>query len=250
MNARLCSRQLLITPRVSSLFSRVPVSAPKMNFATSAPKTEKQDGSSAPKTPSPTTTTTAPPPIYTKINVKDVCCTAVIGINPEERETKQYVFMDINYTYDAAKCIYVKEDMSNGIHYGEVSRYAKAFIKEKQFKLLENCVFETMIAIIRKFPQLRRLEITVKKPEAVREAESTECSMNSTDILEAITARLRHDRENNVPVYTPSAEILREAKIEEQAIARDKAFNDRQMAEMMAQETMRKKKSAKKSKKE
>lgn len=100
-----------------------------------------------------------------KIEIKDLEVFAKHGVFPEENALGQkFILSAVLYT-DTRKAGQT-DDLSQSVHYGEVSHLIKKIVEESTWKLLEKIAEELARAILQTYPLVRRTDITVKKPWA------------------------------------------------------------------------------------
>ncbi len=100
-----------------------------------------------------------------KIKIKDLEVYGHHGVYPEETALGQ------KFLLSAVLHVSVREagqtdDLAKSINYGEVSHFAKEFMENHTYKLLEAVVERLARAILLKWPQIIRADLELKKPWA------------------------------------------------------------------------------------
>lgn len=105
-----------------------------------------------------------------KITIKGLSLFAYHGVNPEEKEQGQTFILDIDYYLDISKpCL--SDDVNDTVSYAKVVKCArKAFLSDK-FDLIEKASQVVADAIFDEFEPVKRVDITLKKPQAPVSAE-------------------------------------------------------------------------------
>ena len=100
-----------------------------------------------------------------KIIIKDLHIYAYHGVNIEEKIKGQNYYIDITAEVDLAKACR-SDDIDDTVSYSKmVKRAAFAFTAEK-YDLIEKAAQEVADILLREFPKLQAVEVTVRKPEA------------------------------------------------------------------------------------
>jgi len=96
-----------------------------------------------------------------RIVIEDLSFEAIIGILESERNTSQLVVVNAKIDY---------EDKRNYIDYAKVCDMIQEIIINGKFKLIEDAI-EVIENELRKiFPQMKRLYLSIKKPEILKNA--------------------------------------------------------------------------------
>ncbi|MFC1586107.1 dihydroneopterin aldolase [Fibrobacterota bacterium] len=113
------------------------------------------------------------------ITIKDLKITCIIGIHPEERNTAQAIFLDIDLDYDI-KSAAENDDVRFAVDYHDLSQLLEQWLKERRFKLLESLAEKSCSMIFERWPEIKRCKIKVKKPGAVPEARHAALTVERT----------------------------------------------------------------------
>lgn len=87
------------------------------------------------------------------------------GVLEEEKRDGQEFFVNAKLYYDMRKAAGTDE-ITDGVHYGEVCRLITVFLQEHTYNLLERAVSETIKAVLVAFPMLDGMEMELCKPQA------------------------------------------------------------------------------------
>lgn len=96
-----------------------------------------------------------------KILIENLEFKAIIGILPEEREKTQKVLVNAEIEY---------EGKNNYIDYAEVCDLIEKLMIERKFLLIEDAMEAIEAKLLEKYPQMKSLELHIKKPEILRNA--------------------------------------------------------------------------------
>lgn len=98
--------------------------------------------------------------------IEDLKVDTIIGICDWEQTVEQTLHFDI--AMDLAIGAAAKDDdLSKAVDYAAVSEQVAAFVADQQGKLLETLVDGLLSHIMALHPALDRLQITVRKPQAI-----------------------------------------------------------------------------------
>jgi D-erythro-7,8-dihydroneopterin triphosphate epimerase len=110
-----------------------------------------------------------------RIHIKDLLVSGIIGINPDERVTKQDVLVNVTMwadTRDAA----ASDDIADAVNYRTVAKRIIAHIETGEPMLVERLVQE-IADICLDDHRVDKVEVTVEKPGALRFARSVGISV-------------------------------------------------------------------------
>jgi 7,8-dihydroneopterin aldolase/epimerase/oxygenase len=96
---------------------------------------------------------------------------AVIGVYDWEKEFKQPLFFDIEMLTDI-RASAAKDDINLTVSYKEVSDDVIDWVETHQFELLETLAEQLSHILLAKYQGIQQITLTVKKPQAVRQAET------------------------------------------------------------------------------
>lgn len=100
-----------------------------------------------------------------KIIITDLKLFGFHGVNPEEKENGQHFYLDITTELDllpAGK----SDDLNDTVSYAKIIKYVAAHFNDEKYDLIERAAQVTAEGILREFPPVAAVEITLKKPEA------------------------------------------------------------------------------------
>lgn len=100
-----------------------------------------------------------------KIRIKNLEIFANHGVFPEENTLGQkFVISAVLYTStrNAGK----SDELTQSIHYGEVSHFIKKFVEGHTWKLLESVLEHLAQALLLEFPLMERVDLEIQKPWA------------------------------------------------------------------------------------
>mgnify|MGYP001815079629 CR=1 FL=1 len=110
-----------------------------------------------------------------RIHIKDLVVPGIIGINPEERTTKQDVLVNATLWVDTSPAA-ATDDIVDAVNYRTITKRVIAHIEEGSPLLVERLVQE-VADICLEDERVERVEVTVEKPGALRHARSVGISI-------------------------------------------------------------------------
>jgi D-erythro-7,8-dihydroneopterin triphosphate epimerase len=106
----------------------------------------------------------------TIIRVKNLLIRTIIGFNPDERNNRQDVIINIEIETDTSSA--VLSDEPDGIFdYKVVTKKVIKMVQESKFNLLEKLAYEILQTVMED-KKVKRCRVEVDKPHALRFAES------------------------------------------------------------------------------
>lgn len=100
-----------------------------------------------------------------KITVKNLKIFAYHGVNPEEKENGQTFFIDVDYFLDLEKACRT-DCLDDTVSYAKAVKTIRRVFTEKSYDLIERAAQVIADALLEDFKAIRRVDVTVKKPEA------------------------------------------------------------------------------------
>ena len=102
------------------------------------------------------------------ICIEDLEVYTTIGINPDELDTPQVLFITISFDVDIAR-VSQTDRITDTVDYDELSKTVITISKESKAKLLEVLVVELNHKLTQVYP-IKNLDLTIKKPAALNNA--------------------------------------------------------------------------------
>ena len=106
-----------------------------------------------------------------KIILRGLPVSCVIGTFPEERTSPQTLFFDLDLYGDFSRAG-ATDDLADAVDYTAVERCVKEFAAGTSFSLLERLAYASAREILDRFPLLKQVTLTIRKPSAPVESES------------------------------------------------------------------------------
>lgn len=109
------------------------------------------------------------------INIRNLRLRTFIGFNPEEREKKQDVVINIEIHYavnDAA----LRDEVEEALNYKTVTKQVIRHVENGQFLLLERLVAD-VLDLCSAHEDVRTARVTIDKPHALRFADSVSLTL-------------------------------------------------------------------------
>jgi D-erythro-7,8-dihydroneopterin triphosphate epimerase len=114
----------------------------------------------------------------TIIRVKNLLIRTIIGFNPDERDNRQDVVINLEIETDTD--IAVISDSPDGIFdYKVVTKKVIKLVQESKYNLLEKLAHEILQAVMEN-KKVKRCKVEVDKPHALRFTESVSVEMEET----------------------------------------------------------------------
>ncbi|MDH3538688.1 MAG: dihydroneopterin aldolase [Acidimicrobiia bacterium] len=101
-----------------------------------------------------------------QIHIRDLLVHAIIGINPDERVTKQDVLVNATLFFDT-RTAGASDDMADSINYSTITKAMKAHIETAEPGLVEKLVADLARICFETDGRIGEVEITAEKPGAV-----------------------------------------------------------------------------------
>lgn len=105
-----------------------------------------------------------------KILIRGLKLFAYHGVNDEEKVNGQNFIFDIDLYVNITKACY-SDDVFDTVSYAKVIKTVTRAFTEKKYDLLEKAAQITADAILEEYPDVFRVDITLKKPEAPMKAD-------------------------------------------------------------------------------
>jgi 7,8-dihydroneopterin aldolase/epimerase/oxygenase len=90
----------------------------------------------------------------------------IVGIYPHERQTRQPVIADIALDYDFAAAADA-DAISEAVDYDTVEAGITELVQRRAFQLLETMAEEIVTMLLGRLPQVQRIHLEIRKPDAV-----------------------------------------------------------------------------------
>ncbi len=110
------------------------------------------------------------------INVTNLRLRTFIGFNPEEREKKQDVVINLEIHYPADQAC-ANDAVDKALNYKTITKEVISLVEEGHFLLLEKLVAE-ILAICHRHPSVHFAKVRVDKPHALRFADSVSLTLD------------------------------------------------------------------------
>ena len=114
-----------------------------------------------------------------RIHIRDLLVNAIIGINPDERVTKQDVLVNATLYFDT-RAAGASDDMGESINYSTITKALKAHIETSEPGLVEKLVADLARVCFETDGRIEEVRITAEKPGAVTFARSVGVTIHRT----------------------------------------------------------------------
>lgn len=105
-----------------------------------------------------------------KILIRDLKLFAYHGVNPEEKENGQNFYFDVDLFVNITKACH-SDDVNDTVSYAQVIKTIRRVFTAEKYDLLEKASQITADAILSEYPDVSRVIIRLKKPEAPMKAD-------------------------------------------------------------------------------
>ena len=105
-----------------------------------------------------------------KIIIKNLKLKCIIGVNPDERNRKQAVVINIAMWAQLEKAI-VSDDIADTVNYGTLNKRVKAFVEDSSFRLIE-ALAGGIADLCMEEKALQKVKVRVEKLGALKSADS------------------------------------------------------------------------------
>jgi len=120
-----------------------------------------------------------------QIHIKDLFLRTIIGVNPEEREKRQDVLINITLHADTQPAGR-SDQIEDAVNYRTITKRVIRLVEESRFYLVERMVAE-IARVCLEDPAVEAATVRVEKPGALRFARSVGVEIHRTrDDLEAV----------------------------------------------------------------
>lgn len=116
----------------------------------------------------------SPGPLAT-INIRNLRLRTYIGFNPEEREKKQDVVINIDIRYRMAEAV-LDDRVEEALNYKVITKNVIRCVEQGRFLLLEKLVAD-VLAECSDHPDICWSRVTIEKPHALRFADSVSLTL-------------------------------------------------------------------------
>ncbi|WMN58525.1 dihydroneopterin triphosphate 2'-epimerase [Pseudoalteromonas xiamenensis] len=113
------------------------------------------------------------------INITNLRLRTYIGFNPDEREKKQDVVINIEIHYPADYECVSADEVSHALNYKTVTKAVIALVEDGHFLLLEKLVAD-ILSKCNVHPSVTYARVRVDKPHALRFADSVSLTLDWT----------------------------------------------------------------------
>lgn len=113
------------------------------------------------------------------IRIKDLLLRTYIGFNPDELANKQDVVINIEIETEIPENVWATDEPDGIYDYKLITKKVIAVVQEGRFKLLE-VLTKRLLDLIMEDSRVKRAEVEVDKPHALRFAKSVSCSLKAS----------------------------------------------------------------------
>lgn len=100
-----------------------------------------------------------------KINIRNLEVFANHGVFPEENVLGQKFIISATLHVSTYKAGH-SDEITDSVHYGEVSHFMKSFAEGRTYKLIESLAERMAEAVLKEFGLIKRIDLEIKKPWA------------------------------------------------------------------------------------
>lgn len=106
-----------------------------------------------------------------RIHIRDLSVMGILGINPEERVSRQEVRVNVTLWVDTRPAG-ASDDISDAVNYRTINKAMIAHIESGEPMLVERLAAELASVCLDADERISEVELTVEKPGALRQARS------------------------------------------------------------------------------
>lgn len=109
------------------------------------------------------------------INIQNLRLRTFIGFNPEEKQKKQDIVLNISITYSISNAA-LNDAVEEALDYKVITKQVIEHVESGRFLLLEKLVAD-VLEICSRHPDVRSSRVTIDKPHALRFADSVSLTL-------------------------------------------------------------------------
>ncbi len=109
------------------------------------------------------------------INIQNLRLRTFIGFNPEEKQKKQDIVLNISITYSISEAA-LNDHVEEALDYKVITKQVIKHVESGRFLLLEKLVAD-VLEICSSHPDVRSSRVTIDKPHALRFADSVSLTL-------------------------------------------------------------------------
>ena len=109
------------------------------------------------------------------INIQNLRLRTFIGFNPEEKQKKQDIVLNISITYSISEAA-LNDHVEEALDYKVITKQVIRHVESGRFLLLEKLVAD-VLEICSGHPDVRSSRVTIDKPHALRFADSVSLTL-------------------------------------------------------------------------
>ncbi len=117
------------------------------------------------------------------ITIKGLRLFAYHGVNPEEKRDGQAFVLDVEMEADLARARH-SDNLGDTVNYAAVRKAVQAAFTAEKYDLIERAAQAVCGCVLENFPQVRRVTLELKKPQAPMDA-----------VFDYVSVRMRLGRE-------------------------------------------------------
>ena len=114
-----------------------------------------------------------------RIHIVDLVVPGIVGINPDERVTRQDVKINATLWADTGPAA-ASDDIADAVNYRTVTKAMIAHVESGEPMLVERLVAELADICLGADERIKEVEVTVEKPGALRHARSVGITIRRT----------------------------------------------------------------------
>jgi len=114
-----------------------------------------------------------------KIILKNILVRAILGINPDERTTKQDIILNITLFTDIRTAA-ASKNIDDAVNYYLVTERLIAFVENSSYLLLETLVTDVARLLLAENPAVPKVSVRIEKPTALRYTDSVAIEIERT----------------------------------------------------------------------
>jgi FolB domain-containing protein len=104
-----------------------------------------------------------------EIHIEGLKTEAIIGVNEDEKTSKQPIIAHVSFIYDASQAV-EGDSIKHSICYDNLASSVKKYIENSSFELIETLASKLIKMLVSNHKQIISLSVLLEKPNAVKNA--------------------------------------------------------------------------------
>lgn len=110
------------------------------------------------------------------VGFEELSVRCVVGVRAEERVARQQLKITVTMDYDPEEAV-AADSIADAVDYAAAATLVEEIAEEGRFHLLETLAAAIIRSLREAFPQLKRVEVHIRKPQAIAGAKAAVARM-------------------------------------------------------------------------